>query len=415
MKQTCAVLCALALMSSFATATFAAAESQEASDVYVSEIVIPRVIDVDLRSLSAAPAWSPGDPIEVVPEGTVADFSDVEEDPFWVDPVRQGTTEGGTFSGALFQAFVGLPFGGGAPPDVIGDVGPNHYIGMVNASRFAIWGKDGSVIVPATTLNTLWAAGGGGSSPCQDGDGDPVVQYDQLADRWFLSEFDITGNTFCLYISQGPDPVTSGWYVYDFSAPSFPDYPRYGVWPDAYYVSTFESPLLGIYAFDRLAMLDGDPATFQRFTIPQLNGTASRVTRILPADHSGGPAPSAGLPNYFARTVDNTQDNSDPTDRIEIWEYSVDFVTPANSTFTNTQNLTPAAFTLLPCTPGTRDCVPQPGTAVLLDALFNRALRPLGWRVVDGEASMTMTQVVDAGGGLAGKRWWGAAQRHLRR
>lgn len=403
MRKTCVILGAMAL-SILCAAT---APAQEAGDVYVSDLVIPQILDVDLRDLKPAPAWRPGDPVKVVPEGIHADFGGPEVDPDWVDPLRQDASRGPGFDGFLIESFFGIPFGAGWPPDVIGDVGPDHYIGMVNASRFGIWDKFGNALVPPTTLSTLWTVNGGNpGSPCADGDGDPVVQYDELADRWLMSEFDLTGNSFCIYISRGADPVTSGWFVYDFSAPSFPDYPRYGVWPDAYYVSTFEPPSLGIYAFDRVSMLAGMPATFQRFTIPQLIGTAARVTRILPADHDGEIAPSAGLPGPFARTVDDTQDNSDPTDRIEMWEFDVDFVTPANSTFTNTQDLLPAAFTLLPCMPSTRDCVPQPGTTVLVDALFNRALRRLAWRVVDGEAVMVVTQVVDAGGGTAGKRWW---------
>jgi hypothetical protein len=395
--------CLLALS---ATAAIAAKDKVDAtppvSDVYVSEVVVPHVLDVDLRTLPPAPEWKPGDPVYVVPEGTAADFG-VAVDPSWEDPVRQRTTEGTPFDGAVIRSFTGIPFGAGTPPDVVGDVGPNHYIGMANASRFAIWGKKGNVLVPPTSLHDLW---NGGASNCTDGDGDPIVQYDELADRWLLTEFDLTGNTFCIYVSQGPNPVTSGWFVYDFSAPVFPDYPKYSVWPDAYYVSSFESPDLGIYAFDRASMLAGAPATFQRFAIPQLQGTSPRVTRILPADHDGTIAPAAGLPGIFARTVDDTMDSTDPTDRIEMWEFHADFATPANSTFTNTQNLTPAPFTLLPCSPTVRDCVPQPGTSVKLDALFNRALRRLGWRVVQGDEVMAVTQVVDAGGGLAGKRWW---------
>lgn len=384
----------------------AADGAARATDLYVSDVVYPEVLDVDLRDLPRARPWQPGDPIEIVPEATVHDFG-VEADPSWEDPVRQVASEGTTFSGSLLREFQGIPFGGGSPPDTVGDVGLNHYVGAVNASRFGIWGKSGQVLVGATALRSLWVPNGGaGASPCNDGDGDPIVQYDELADRWLLSEFDTTGNTFCIYISRGADPITSGWFVYAFSAPSFPDYPQYGMWPDAYYVSSFEFPNLGIYAFDRASMLAGAPATFQRFTIPALSGTSPRETRILPADHDGAIAPSAGLPGVFARTVDNTQDNSNPTDRIEIWEFHVDWVTPANSTFTNVQNLTPAAFTLLPCSPGIRDCVPQPGTGVLIDALFNRPMRRLAWRVVDGTARMVMTQVVDVGGSIAGKRWW---------
>ncbi|NJL28904.1 MAG: hypothetical protein HC897_13925 [Thermoanaerobaculia bacterium] len=400
-----AFLAALSILL-LATVSTAVETNAQASEVYVSDVVYPVTLDVDLRDLPRAHTWQPGDPIEVVPEGTVFDFG-VEADLSWEDPVRQTASEGLAFSGRLLTNFQGIPFGGGTPPDVVGDVGFNHYIGAVNASRFAIWDKIGQVLVGPTTLNTLWTANGGtAGSPCLDGDGDPIVQYDELANRWLLSEFDTTGNTFCIYISRTADPVAGGWFVYAFSAPRFPDYPQYGVWPDAYYVSSFEAPDLGIYAFDRAKMLVGAPATFQRFTIPALSGTSPRETRILPADHDGAVAPVFGQPNVFARTVDNTQDNSNPNDRIELWEYHVDWTTPANSTFTNVQTLTPAPFTLLPCSPGIRDCVPQPGTTNLIDALFNRAMRRLAWRKFDDGERMVVTQTVDAGGSIAGKRWW---------
>lgn len=368
---------------------------------FVSEPVVPFVLDVDLRTLPPAPVWKPGDPIEVVPERLFSD-GPTERVEGWIDPVRD---EGpALFEGYVRFAFEAHPPANSNPPDTVGAVGPNHYISMVNASRFAIWNKQGGVLVPPTILNTLW---GGGASPCQDGDGDPIVVYDDLADRWFMQEFDTTGNTFCIYVSQGPNPVTDGWFSYAFSAPVFPDYPQFGVWPDAYYAGTFESPDLGIYAFDRTAMLAGQPATYQRFAIPHLEGTSPRVTRILPGDFDGPNPPPAGVPNPFVRSVHATMDNNDPTTRLELWEYHVDFTTPGNSTFTLEQTFLPAAFNLLPCSPGVRDCVPQPGTANLIDALFNRALRRLQYRVSDGgEESMLINQVVDAGAGVGGIRWW---------
>ncbi|MEM7583836.1 MAG: hypothetical protein AAF560_10685 [Acidobacteriota bacterium] len=396
-----AISCALGLVALTLAAPTWADGTNIASDVYVSSSVTPYVLDVDLRNVPRAAEWQPGDPIKVVDEGAYADYA-VEPDPDWQDPIRQrGATEP-AFSTPLGVNFGGIGFGGGTPPDVVGAVGPEHYIQMVNASRFQIWDKTGAVLVGETDLSDLWT--GSATSPCADGDGDPIVQYDQLADRWMMSEFDLSGNTFCYYISQTPDPVSGGWFVYDFSSPRFPDYPQYGVWPDAYYVGTFESPTLGIYAFDRTSMLAGAPATFQRFTIPALNGTAPRVTRILPADVDG-PAPPDGSPNYFARTVDDTQDSSDPTDRIEIWEFIVDFGTPANSSFTQVSTLIPSPFTLLPCSPGIRDCVPQPGTANQIDALFNRPLRRLQYRNFGSYETMLFNQVVDAGG-VGGKRWF---------
>ena len=378
--------------------------NKNVTDFYVSEALTPYVLDVDLRNLPRAKPWEPGDPIVEIEEGLAENYG-IEPDPNWVDPVRQGATEGGGFSTTLGVSFPGIPFSGFRPPDTAGDVGPNHYILMANASLFEIRDKQGNVLVPVTDLDALWTGTPG--SACAAGLGDPIVQYDELADRWIMSEFASTGNHFCIYISQGPDPVNDGWFVYDFNVARFPDYPKYGVWLDGYFVSTFDSAAgnLLVYAFDRTAMLSGSAATFQTFTISALNGSASRVTRILPAD-ADGIAPPAGEPNVFVRTVDATQDSSDPTDRLEIWEFDVDFATPGNSSFTQTQTLLPAPFTLLPCSPGTRDCVPQPGTTNLIDALFNRALRRLQYRNFGSHESMVTTQVVDAGGGVAGKRWW---------
>lgn len=381
-----------------ASSSVARAKEEVGAKVYVSEVSVPNVLNMDLRSLPRAPEWQPGDPIEVVPEGLFADFP-VEPVEGWTDPVRQ--LGGPLFTGKFLFSFSAHPSGNSSPPDTVGSIGPNHYISMVNASRFAIWDKQGNNIVPPTLFNSLFS-----TAPCSDGDGDPIVQYDRPADRWFLMQFDTTGNTFCIAISQGADPVTSGWFIYDFSAPIFPDYPQFGVWNDAYYAGTFESPNLGIYAFDRTSMLAGLPATFQRFTVSELSGTSPRVTRILPSDAEGALPPPHGSPALFVRTVHSTQDNSDPTTRLELWEFHVDFAVPGNSGFTLAQNLIPAEFALLPCSPGVRDCIPQPGTANRIDALFNRALRNLQYRNFGTHETMVINQVVDAGAGVAGKRWW---------
>ncbi|MFZ1631702.1 MAG: hypothetical protein WAV70_22555, partial [Anaerolineae bacterium] len=117
------------------------------------------------------------------------------------------------------------------PPDTVGDVGANHYIQMINATDVAVYNKATGALIQAFALTSL-----GG---CATGNGDPVVLYDQLANRWFLSEFG-SGNALCVLISQTADPL-GAYYSYSFSMPSFPDYPKYGVWPDAYYGTANES------------------------------------------------------------------------------------------------------------------------------------------------------------------------------
>ena len=147
------------------------------------------------------------------------------------------------------------------PPDTVGDVGANHYVQMINATDVAVYNKTTGALIQAFALTSL-----GG---CATGNGDPIVLYDQLANRWFLSEFG-SGNGLCVFISQTPDPL-GAYYSYQFNMPSFPDYPKYGVWPDAYYATANEnSP--SIMALDRTRMLAGLSATFQRFTATALSG-----------------------------------------------------------------------------------------------------------------------------------------------
>jgi len=215
--------------------------------------------------------------------------------------------------------FEGISFTGAFPPDTVGDVGPNHYIQMVNdgagGSVFAIYDKLGNSVVDPTSLQSLWTAGG----PCASGLDDPIVLYDSLADRWLMSEFDSTRFNLCVYISQTGDPVSGGWFLYEFLGPELLDYPKYGVWPDAYYVSSNESSPTA-YALDRSRMLNGQPATFQRFQAPRLSGFDFQA--LTPSDIDGSTLPPAGSPHYFIRHRD---DEANPglitlTDPSSTWQ-----------------------------------------------------------------------------------------------
>src|SRR5467141_1661758 len=155
-----------------------------------------------------------------------------------------------------------------APPDTNGDVGPNHYVQTVNTD-FAIYNKSGTLLYGPAPINTLWSGFGGG---CQtNNDGDPTVVYDRIANRWVVSQFSVSTTPYlqCVAVSQTGDP-TGAWYRYSFSYTAFPDYPKMGVWPDAYYVTfnMFNSggtTFLGgkACAYDRARMLTGSTATQQ--------------------------------------------------------------------------------------------------------------------------------------------------------
>lgn len=307
--------------------------------------------------------------------------------------------------------------GGSNPPDPNGDVGPDHYVQMIN-SAIQVWDKQGTSLAGPTNINQIWinaTTAGTGFDACRNQNaGDPIVLYDQQVDRWMISQFtDPTtatgpGNTFpmCIAYSQTGDP-TQTWFVYQFNLPASHDYMKYGIWPDGLYMSTWEGGTLGAYVFDRAAMIGGGAATFQAFTgIAGGGGVDGRGARLVPSDWDGDTPPAAGSPNYFAMSQDDAFDGG--ADRIELFEFDTDWITPANTTFTQVSTLNTAAFdTNLNCTPNFRSCIPQPGTTTGLDSLSNRLMARLQYRNFGTHESMVINQTVDADGtDRAGVRWY---------
>ena len=145
---------------------------------------------------------------------------------------------------------------------------------MVNLT-FQIFNKNGNSLFGPANNNTLWAGFGG---DCQtDNSGDPVVLYDRAADRWLLSQFTSSGPTFfqCVAISTTSDPTGSYSRYAIETGNNFPDYPKAGIWPDAYYFSTREFLNgvsfvgVGAYALNRAQALAGDPnAQVISFLVP---------------------------------------------------------------------------------------------------------------------------------------------------
>ncbi|HUS17975.1 MAG TPA: hypothetical protein VM536_23510, partial [Chloroflexia bacterium] len=279
--------------------------------------------------------------------------------------------------------------GGWYPPDTTGDVGPNNFVQMVN-DHFQIWDKSGRSLYGPVPANAPWAGFGGACDIYNDGD--PIVNYDPIADRWVLSQFAVPGGREgyhqCFAVSTTGDP-TGGYYRYDFlmSNNLFDDYPKVGVWPDAYY-ATFNMFSGNHYAgpwavaYDRAKMLTGAPAGFQYFSLN------SRTGPLLPADLDGATLPPAGTPGLFANYGTNS---------LNIWRLHVDWATPANSTFTGPTTLATAPFNQL-C-PTTYYCVRQPGTTVALDSLGDRLMYRLAYRNMGTYQTMLVNHSVDVGGG----------------
>lgn len=379
-------------------------EAQEIEGPFVGAPVAPIVVDVSLRDLPVTAPWQPGDPIVIIPEAGIEDDAELPVMGSGLAPAPPPAgTRGVVPPENSVVSVAGIPFQGFLPPDTVGAVGPNHYIQATNASTVLILDKIGNVVAGPFQMDTL-APGG---DPCASGLGDPIILYDHLADRWFLSEFASGTNRLCIYVSQGPDPVTSGWFFYGFTVPNFPDYPKYGVWPDGYYVSTYEGNILGAFALDRPQMLAGLPATSVRFTIPSLI-SAPRDTRLLPAHVMVGDAPPGGAPNFFFRSVEEAQGSGTGGERLEIYEFDVDFATPANSTFTLVQTLVPANFDFASCFReggSVRSCVPQPGTTIHVDALPGRSLMHSHFRYFSGTDTFHLVETQGALDEVALDNW----------
>lgn len=303
-----------------------------------------------------------------------------------------------------------------APPDPVGDVGPNHYVAMANLN-YTIYDKAGNLLFGPVNNNTLWSGFGG---DCQtDNSGDPIVIYDQLADRWILTQFTASGPTFfnCVAVSTTGDPLGS-YFRYAFSTgTNFPDYPKYGVWPDALYISSREfsggGPFVGVgaYAVNRAQLIAGNPAPQMiSFLVPPGATPYNIGDGLLPTDLDGSSLPPAGSPNFFVGSMDNGGPYGAPQDALTVWKFHADFAVPVNSTFTLTNTLPVAAFdSIYPCTPaGSRSCIPQPGTANKIDILSyrQRPLWRLAYRNLGTHEALVTNQSVEAAANIAGIRWY---------
>ncbi len=282
-----------------------------------------------------------------------------------------------------------------APPDPSAAVGPTDVVQTVN-SGFAVFTKSGSVRYGPVATNTLWT---NFSGPCQTtNDGDAVVRYDRAGDRWIITQFANTaapnGPYYeCLAVSATGDP-TGSYNRYAFQYANFPDYPKLGVWPDAYYMTynlfngnTFVGA--EACAMDRAKMLAGQAAGQQCFT------TSNAYGGLLPIDNAGASAPPADEPAMLLALGGSAS-------TLAAWKFHVDWASPANSTFTGPTNVSTAAFAQA-CNGGT--CIPQPATSNQLDSLADRLMYHLSYRNNAGTESIVLTHSVVAGNSV-GVRWY---------
>ncbi len=321
--------------------------------------------------------------------------------PGWVDPVLQKTYSSER-SGGIQQNFEGINnIYGVLPPDTDGDVGLNYYVQMINLA-FAVYDKSGNLVDGPYPNSSLWADTTGPWNSTNDGD--PIVLYDAQADRWMMSQFSVSTNYpngpawELIAISVTNDP-TGAYYEYAFQFDDFPDYPKFGVWNDAYYASF---NIFGTYirvaaaAFERDSMLIGSPnARMVLFDLPD----GSAPWSMLPSDFDG-PPPPAGTPNYFAYFEDGSPD------ALKIWEFHTDWNNTSNSTFAQVSSLTTASFDSQICNANRGQCIDQPDVTQPLEDLSDRLMFRLQYRNFGTYSTMVTNHTVDVGSGHAGIRWY---------
>ena len=321
------------------------------------------------------------------------------------------------------------------PPDPNGDVGPNHYVEIVNLA-FAVYSKNGTLLLGPMDTGALWA--GFAVPDCTDPSGDPIVLYDQLADRWILSQFTTSGLSDltrpfwnCVAISTTGDP-TGTYYRYAFETGHFqffPDYPKYGVWTDSYVITTREfGPTIeygiGVYALEKNKMINGQPARAVSFFIDGNDPNLAPLVGdgLLAADIDGKQKSKSDAAIPLVGTQDDGGPYGATSDALNIWNLSVKWRSTPVASLNLAAQLPVAAFdSIFPCgvvpsttpnvSPTSRDCLPQPGVtdgSRFLDILSYRQ-RPtwrLAYRNFKNYEALVTNQSVEAAPGVAGVRWY---------
>jgi len=286
-----------------------------------------------------------------------------------------------------------------APPDTDGAVGTNDYMQMINLLT-TVFDKSGNIVLGPFPSNAFWAGMGGNCEA--NNQGDPVVLYDDGADRWLVSQFafpdSMASYSQCVAISQTGDP-TGAYNRYEFSFDNigFDDYPKHGIVSGSITMTanlfkkrgrnfTFAGTFLGV--MDKAAMYAGSPANLIGFNI----GTGQ--FGFVAGDLDG----SGSAPALFATAMSQTS-------RFDIWQIDVNWGTQ-NASATHIASIPIAPFDSDLCSASRETCIPQPGNGPALEALSDRLMHRLQIRDFGTYRTMVAAHTVDVGNGRAGIRWY---------
>jgi hypothetical protein len=346
-------------------------------------------------------------------------------------------------------------------------VGRDHIVQIVN-SRMAIFTKKGkrydttgrALYGPVETRNVFKGFGG----PCdQRNNGDAVVRYDQLANRWLIvmpifsriadqddnrvaprdgdparrSLLGIPGQpgralrlyeppppppdtqpavrdttrrrppppaqgvyAMCYALSVGADPL-GPYYRYEFIRPLFPDYPRPAVWPDGYYVPTST----GDEVIQKHACVVERAKMLVGADATEQCVIIDGVNFLNNADVDGTSAPPRGAPNIMMAAGGKQLDKNMEDSVILAWSFHVDWKDPSKTRVDGPRRIAVAPYHYL-CDGQLTNCVPQAGTDRRLDAQGDKLMARLAYRRIGQRESIVAVHSVNTSAGGGGVRWY---------
>ncbi len=291
--------------------------------------------------------------------------------------------------------------GAGWPPDTNGDVGINHYVQTVNTS-IGIYNKSTGVLVSATTFDAFFPPAVG--SPCDaNNQGDPIVLFDQINQRWFILDFawngTADGSFYSIAASKTSDP-TGAWWTYCFRADTtlMNDYPKCGVWHNGIYITANMFQFSGNYQYAKIWAIKTPDLYNGTLTAQSTTDSSYYAFSLMPSNARGTTAPASTTPNYmFSQDADEF--GAPSTDSLKVWKYSVNWVTPANTTWTGPTSMATAAYGMV----GTG--IPQLGSGVALDSLSGRLMYSAVYRKFPTYEAVYLSHTAESGSNRA-VRWY---------
>jgi len=302
--------------------------------------------------------------------------------------------------------------------DCNGAVGPNHYLQSVNFN-FSVFDKQGNLLMGPSSLNTFFDE----ITPADaEGKGDPVVIFDEHANRWLIAQFAsgpydasyiyTNPNYIFTAVSQTADP-TGAWYKWAFEVNAFPDYFKIGVGEQGYFIGSnpYYNPngAERFMVMDRASMLAGDAnpqlITFESSQIP---GSSNGVFHVVQPVDTDGPFAPAGSPGVFITINDDVWGGND---ELWIYEMNIDWDNTSTSSIQRTQTIAVEPFVSQFNTGNggfnDLDCIIQKGTSTKLDAVSTLLMYRAQYRNFDGEQKIICYHTINVDGqNQSGLRWY---------